>query len=87
METLEGLKAMAEKAEAGNYTQVSLNGDSFYKSDGFGGWVVYDGDEAEFAEYELPATRSLSDIKEIIKLREDLIEVTKEITRLRKYPY
>lgn len=69
METLEQLKEIESKADAGGYTQVSLNGDSFYRFDGQN-WIVYDGDEVEYIEYELPVTRSLSDIKLIIELME-----------------
>lgn len=69
METLEQLKEIERKADAGGYTQINLNGDSFYRFDGQN-WIVYDGDEIECIEYEMPATRSLSDIKRIIELME-----------------
>lgn len=69
METLEELKAIRDKAKSGGYTLISLCGSNFYRLEG-SDWIGFDADETEFIEYEMPATRSLSDINSIIELME-----------------
>lgn len=83
METLEELKAIADKAESGGYTLTSLCGSNFYRREGFY-WIGFDADESEFIEYEMPATRAISDIERIIELMEVNQSLQDKINQLDK---
>ncbi|TVU79900.1 hypothetical protein FQP85_22170 [Pseudoalteromonas neustonica] len=67
-ETLEELKAIRDGAPKG-YELVCLSGETFYKFED-NSWVGFSHEGFEFVEYEIPATRLLSDINSRIKLME-----------------